>query len=77
MNQLKKILEQGEIEKLLLRLDALKYGNNKDDNDNEGRGGRGGSGNDDNDGTPGQGPNLSKKTLEQEMEEITRRLHFL
>ena len=36
----KKILEQGEINKLQLRLDALKYGINKDD-DNEGKGGSG------------------------------------
>ena len=71
----KKILEQCEIEKLLLRLDALKYGTNKDDDDKgKGGGGRGGRGDDD-DGTPG--PNLWEKILEQEMEEITRRLNFL
>ena len=56
----KKMLEQGEIDKLQLRLDALKYGTNKDDDD---------------DGTPG--PNLWKKSPEQEMEEIIRRLNFL
>ena len=39
----KKILSQGEIDKLQLRLDALKYGINNDDDD-EGRGGGGGSG---------------------------------
>ena len=71
----KKILEQCEIEKLQLRLDALKYGTNKDDDD-EGKGGGGGGGRgDDDDGTPG--PNLWKKIPEQEMEEITRRLNFL
>ena len=57
----KKILEQGEIDKLQLRLDALKYGTNKDDDD-KGKGGSGdGRGNND-DGKPG--PNLWKKTPE-------------
>ena len=52
----KKLLEQGEVEKLQLRLDALKYGvdNNDDDSENKGRGGSGGGGGDD--GTPGPGP---------------------
>ena len=37
----KTTLEQGEIDKLQLRLDALKYGINKDDDDEDGRkGGR-------------------------------------
>ena len=37
----KKLLEQGEIDKLQLSLDALKYGINNDDNEN-GETGRGG-----------------------------------
>ena len=32
----KKILEQGEIDKLQVRLDGLKYGINKDDDDEDG-----------------------------------------
>ena len=48
----KKLLEQGEIDKLQLRLDALKYGINKDDG-NEGRGGGRGGGDD---GRPGPPP---------------------
>ena len=39
----KKILEQGEIDKLQLILDALKYGTNKD-GDDEGKGGGEGGG---------------------------------
>ena len=72
----KKLLEQGEIDKLHLRLDALKYGINKDDNEigRTGRGG-GGGGNDDDDETPG--PDLWRKTPKQEMDEIVRRLNFL
>ena len=50
----KKILNQDEIDKLQLRLDALKYGINNDD-DGEGRGGGGGGGGGD-DWTPGLGP---------------------
>ena len=51
----RKLLEQGEVEKLQLRLDALKYGVNNDDyNKNKGSGGGGGGRGDD--GTPGAGP---------------------
>ena len=38
----KKLLEQGEVDKLQLRLDALKYGLNKDEDDDENKGGGGG-----------------------------------
>ena len=69
----KKLLEQGEIDKLQLRLDALKYGINKDDNDDDSETGRGGEGGGD-DGTPGQ--NL-RKTPQQEIDEITRRFNIL
>ena len=62
----KKLLEQGEIDKLQLRFDALKYGKNKDDDEDGGTcSGRGGG---DNGGTPGP---------QQEMDEITKRLNFL
>ena len=73
----KKLLEQGEIDKLHLRLDALKYGINKDDNEigRTGRGGGGGGNDDDDDETPG--PDLWRKTPKQEMDEIVRRLNFL
>ena len=72
----KKLLEQGEIDKLQLSLDALKYGINNDDNENGGTG-RGGDvgGNDADDGTPG--PDLLRKTSKQEMDEIVRRLNYL
>ena len=72
----KKLLEQGEVEKLQLRLDALKYGvnNNDDDNENKGSGGGGGGGGDD--GTPGPGP-PPPRTPQQEMEDIVRRLDIL
>ena len=51
----KKILNQGETDKLQLRLDALKYEINNDDHD-EGRGsGDGGAGGGD-EGRPGPGP---------------------
>ena len=45
----KKLLEQGKVEKLRLRFDALKYGvnNNADDNENKGNGGGGGKGGND------------------------------
>ena len=69
----KKLLEQGEIDKLQLRLDALKYGINKDDDDDDSRTGRGGGWGGD-DGTPA--PNL-RKTPQQEIDEITRRLNIL
>ena len=64
-----KLLEQGEIDKLQLRFDALNYGINKHDNKDgrtgSGRGGRGDG------GTQGLPP---PKTAEQEMDEITKRL---
>ena len=69
----KKLLEQGKIDKLQLRLDALKYGINKDDDDDDGGTGGGGGGVGD-DGTPG--PNL-RKTPQQEIDEITRSLNIL
>ena len=70
----KKILNQDEVDKLQLRLDALKYGINKDDDDDEGRGGsKGGGGRD---GMPGTGLPLPR-TPQQEMEDIVRRLDFL
>ena len=74
MSWQKKILNQGEIDKLQLRLDALKYGTNNDD-DGEGRGGGGGGGGGD-DWTPGLGP-LLPRTPQQETEEIVRRLDLL
>ena len=51
---MKKLLEQDEVDKLQLRLDALKYGVNKDENDNENIGG-GGDGGGGDDGMPGPG----------------------
>ena len=69
----KKILNQGEIDQLQLRIDALKYGINKDDDDDGGRGGCGGGGNE---GTPSPG-SLPPRTPQQEMEDIVRRLDFL
>ena len=74
MSWQKIILNQGEIDKLQLRLDALKYGINNDD-DNEGRGSGGGGGGGD-DGTPGPGP-LPPRTPQQEMDESVRRLDLL
>ena len=74
MSWQKKILNQGEIDKLQLRLDALKYGTNNDD-DGEGRGSGGGGGGGD-DWTPGLGP-LLPRTPQQETEEIVRRLDLL
>ena len=71
----KKLLEQGEIDKLQLRFDALKYGINKDDNKDGGTGsGREGGGNGGSDsGTPGSRP---PKIPQQEIDEITKRLNF-
>ena len=37
----KKLLEEGEVEKLQLQLDALKYGVNKDGDDDKNKGGGG------------------------------------
>ena len=68
----KKILQQGEIDELRLRLDKLKYGVKKDDDDdnnNRGRGGGGGG------GTPG--PPGPPTTPQQEMDDIVRRLDYL
>ena len=71
-----KLLEQGEIDKLQLRFDALKYGINTDgDEDGETGSGRGGGGNDGSDGgTPDPPP---PKTPQQEMDEIAKRLNFI
>ena len=69
----KKILNQGEIDKLPLRIDALKYGINKDGDDDGGRGGSGGGGDE---GTPSPG-SLPPRFPQQEMEDIVRRLDFL
>ena len=71
-----KLLEQGEIDKLKLRFDALKYGiNTDDDEDGETGSGRGGGGNGGSDGgTPGPPP---PKTPQQEMDEIAKRLNFI
>ena len=70
----KNILNQGEVDKLQLRIDGLKYGINKDEDDDEGRDGGGGGGS--NDGMPGPGLPLPR-TLQEEMEDIVRRLDFL
>ena len=70
----KKILNQDEVDKLQLRLDALKYGINKDNDDDEGRGGSKGGGGCD--GMPGTGL-PPPRTPQQEMEDIVRRLDFL
>ena len=71
----RKLLEQGEIDKLQLRLDALKYGINKDDDDDEDGGtGSGGGRAGGDDRIPG--PNL-RETPQQEIDEITRRLNIL
>ena len=67
----KKLLEQGEVDKLQLRLDALKYGINKDDDDDENRGGRGGCGGGGEDGTPGLGL-PPPRTPQQEMDDIVK-----
>ena len=57
----KKILNQGEIDKLQLRIDALKYGINKDDDEYGRRGGGGGGGDK---GTPSPG-SLPPRTPQQ------------
>ena len=71
----KKLLEQGKVDKLQLRLDALKYGVNKDEDDDENKGGGGGGGGGD-DGTPGPGP-PPRRTPQQEIDDIVRRLDIL
>ena len=62
-------MEQGEVEKLQLRLDALKYEVNNSDNENKGSGGGSGGGGDE--GMAGQGP-PAPRTPQQEMEVIVR-----
>ena len=71
-----KLLEQGEIDKLQLRFDALMYGiNTDDDKDGETGSGRGGGANGASDGgTPDPPP---PKTPQQEMDEIAKRLNFI
>ena len=72
----KNLLEQGEVEKLQLRLDALKYGVNNNDDDNENKGsGDGGDGRTD-DRMPSPGP-PPPRTPQQEREDIVRRLDIL
>ena len=56
----KKLLEQGEIDQLQLRFDALKYGINKDD-DEDGRTGSGRGGGGDG-GTPDPLPKKNSRT---------------
>ena len=68
----KQILQKGEVDELLLRLDKLKYGIPKDDDDNTKPGSGGGSS-----GTPGPGPPRPPKTPQQEIDEITQRLDHL
>ena len=72
----KKLLEQDEVDKLQLRLDALKYGINKHHDNDENRGGRcsGGGGSDD--GMPGPGP-PPPRTPQQETDDTVRRLDIL
>ena len=71
----KKLLERGQVDKLELRLDALKYGVNKDEDDHKNKGGGGGGGGGD-DGTAGPGPPLPR-TPQQEIDDIVRRLDIL
>ena len=68
----KKLLERGEVDKLQLRLDALRYGVNKDE-ENKGGGGGGGGGDD---GTSGPGP-PPPRTPQQEIDDIVRRSDIL
>ena len=69
----KKLVQQGEIDELQLKLDKLKYGVDKDD-DNKGSGGTISSEGGGDEGTPGPFP---LQTPQQEMEEIYRRLDAL
>ena len=69
----KKHLQKGEIDELQLRLDKLKYGTPKNDgDDNIGSGGADGG---DSGGTPG--PPRPRRTPQQEMDKIARRLEYL
>ena len=65
----KKLLEQGKVEKLQLRLDALKYRVNKNDNENENKGCGGSRGGGGDDGTPGPDP-PPPRNAQQEIEDI-------
>ena len=69
----KKLLQQGEIDELQLRLDKLKYGVDKDDG-KKGSSGTGSGGGGGDEGTHGPFP---PQTPQQEMEEICRRLDAL
>ena len=69
----KKLLQQGEIDELQLRLDKLKYGEPKHDDEGE-SGGRGGSGGGEDGGMPGVPPRM---TVQEEMDDIVRRLDYL
>ena len=69
----KKLLEQGEVDKLQLRLDPLKYGVNTDEDDDETKWGGGLRGGDDG---PGPGP-PPPRTPQQEIDYIVRRLDIL
>ena len=69
----KKKLQQGEIDELQLKLDKLKYGVKKnDDNDNNNNTGRGCGGGGRTPGLPGP-----PTTPQQEMDDIVRRLDYL
>ena len=69
----KKLLQQGEIDELQLRLDKLKYGEPKHD-DEGGSSGRGSSGGGEDGGTPGLPPRM---TVQEEIDDIVRRLNYL
>ena len=71
----KRLLQQGEVDKLQLRLDALKYRVNKDEDDDENKGGGGSCGRGDNE-TPGPG-SPPPRTSQQEIDDIVRRLDIL
>ena len=68
----KKILQQGEIDELQLRLDKLNYGIKKDDDDDNNNTGRGVGG-----GGGKPGPAGPPTTTGQEMDYIVRRLDYL
>ena len=71
----KRLLQQGEVDKLQLRLDALKYRVNKDEDDDANKGGGGGCGRGDNE-MSGPGP-PPPRTSQQEIYDIVRRLDIL